>query len=158
MKGDIMRKINILYVPVVDDIKLMEIDDDILQKQTLVGGKLQYCRMAIGDTMHLVIDQDAKDKNFELNIRATCILNNFSKTKSQFVSNLLVFGNAFIEGNCLDEIEKAYSPCSVPLDELENLIDICNKADIWWHSVGKKILNNSYFKWFIKPISDDEDF
>lgn len=152
-----MSEISALLIPAEGEVQLQAIDSDDANKEKLIGSNIRYIRINLGDTLHMVVSDNAKKENLSLNIRATCIANSFCKLYLQDAKNLAIFGDAIIEGNCLDEKNNKYQSCSIPPSELVDLIDFCERADIWWHSLGKKIINHSNFKWFIKPIEEEEE-
>lgn len=151
-----MPEINVLILPADGDVQLRAIDSEDISKEKIIGKNLRYVRITVGDTLHMVVSDDAKNTDLPLNIKATCIANNFCKLNLQDAKNLAIFGDAIVEGNCHCKEKDQYISCSIPASELLEVIDFCNRADIWWHSLGKKLINHSHFKWFIKPIEEEE--
>jgi hypothetical protein len=153
-----MKKICALYIPCEGEIKLLEISDDIEEKQKFVGGVVGHVSVSAENPFLIVINQKAKEEKKALNIRGTCIANNFCKVTNQFFRDVAVFGDVLVEGCFYNQELIEYESCSLPINYLEEIIELCNRADIWWNSVGKKIANSPYIKWLTKPQNIEDDF
>lgn len=136
----------------------MEISDDLSTKQEFVGGSVDYISVADKNPFLMVVNHKAKENKKSLNIRATCIANSFCRVTNNFFRDIGVFGDVLIEGCFYNEENREYESCSLPVSYLEEIIEFCNRADVWWNSMGKKIANSAYIKWLIKPINVEEDF
>ena len=152
-----MKKISILYIPVIGEIKLMEISDDLGLKNQLVKGYIEYTKFTKNDSMYMVINEGAALKKEQVNIRATCVANNWQKIESSYMPTVTIYGDVFIEGSQLDVETKNFQSCSVPPVGLEYLIDLCNRAEVWWGVVSKNVYNSAIYKWFLS-ISEKFQF
>ena len=153
-----MKKICALLIPCEGEIKLIEINDDIEEKQKMVGGPISHVSVAEDNPFLIVVNKDAKSNKLPLNIRGTCIANSFCRVTNQFFRDIAVFGDVLVEGCRVDNELQEFESYSLPILYLEEIIEFCNKADIWWNSMGKKIANSAYIKWLTKPQNIEEEF
>lgn len=155
-----MKKINILYIPVSGEIKLMEAEDSSRFKENVIGGNPEYLRFTPDDNMLMVVNEGAKLRKEGLNIRASCIANTWSRQNVSWSSSKTIYGDVFIEGCQLGMNSKTIESCSLPIKELEPLIDYCNKAESWWDFAQKNIVNSTIFQWFTAATQyfDDGQF
>lgn len=153
-----MKQICILYIPCEGEIKLMAIPDTEEEKNKLVSGIYKFVTILADNPILMVTNELARKKNAALNIRATCLANSFCKMSNNSLRDLAIFGDVFIEGSEFNPESEQYQSCSIPPDLLEDLIDFCNRADVWWVSLGKKIVDSKYVKWFVKPVEYDDEF
>ncbi len=153
-----MKQICILKIPCEGEIRLMAVSDTEEEKNRLVSGLHKFVTILADNPILMVTNEYGKEKNAPLNIRATCLANSFCKMSNKVLRDVTVFGDVFIEGSQYNPETEQYESCSIPPDILEDLIDFCNRADVWWLSVGKKMVDSKYFKWLIKPVEYEDEF
>lgn len=151
-----MKKIVVLHIPVSGEVKLMEIEDSIECKKEFVGDNPEYIRFTTNDNMLMLANESVETKGVDVNIRASCIANIWSKQSNCVYPTLTIRGNVLIEGCKIGVNSKNIESCSIPINELEFLIDYCNKAQTWWNFATNNVANSNIFKWFTAAMHQFE--
>ena len=150
-----MKKIAVLYIPSDEDIRLMEIYNDIDTLIKIVGKNIEYHDISESSNVQMVANKTEKDKKSNLNVRACYILNMFTTNSCNFLSESAIFGDVIIEGY---EANEENTGLSLPPKELENIIEACINVDFWWNSTSKKVNNSNYIKWYLNHVDVENKF